>query len=67
MTEDDPPKKVLYRHSVTEPHLCHQMAKKYGKDLISIEKSKDSQLPYNCVFQDEKPLNFQELWYDYQD
>lgn len=67
MAKDELPKKIQYRHGVTEPHLCSQMAKKYRKNLISVEKSRNSQLPYNCVFQDEKPLNFQELWYDYQD
>jgi hypothetical protein len=41
------------RHSVTEPQMCRDIAKKYGWKLLRIERTKDPTLKFNCVFEGE--------------
>jgi hypothetical protein len=45
------PEENISRHSATDPEKCAQMAKRQGWELIGWEKTNDSILKVDCVFE----------------
>jgi hypothetical protein len=45
------PEENISRHSATDPEKCDQMAKRQGWELIRWEKTNDSILKVDCVFE----------------
>ena len=45
------PEENISRHSATDPEKCDRMAKRQGWELIGWEKTNDSILKVDCVFE----------------
>lgn len=41
------------RHGATDPQRCRNMEKKYGWKLLRVEKTRDTILKFDCVFEGE--------------
>jgi hypothetical protein len=41
------------RHAATERRKCYEMEQKYGWKLLRIEPTRDKNLKYNCVFEED--------------
>ncbi len=62
---ENPPKKI-FRKPAANDKACEKMADKYGWDLLDVEPTNVPLLEVDCIFYGQE-INFQEIWYDYQD